>query len=165
MAWCMECAKKNRIIKANKELDGDPLCDPCYTIALHGPNPPRPSSNDFEPPMRSKEMATLTPADRATRTQCPGGCGKLLRSDNKTGICKPCEKAQAKTGEARGKSDDVKVVRRGRKPGPQRKSQPDKSEAPESVTVELRASVLDRIWSGLTLQEKAEALFPPMELV
>lgn len=153
MAWCIECYSENhQTVTATKEFDGDPLCGIHYSLARiaeeKAPEKKELTAPRSEP--KGTTMATHTDEERAKRTKCPG-CGNMLRSDNKTGVCKPCSKA---TGS--------KPPRKPRAATPQTDThEPEKSgeAATESVSVALTHNHADDIWSRLSLADKIKALF------
>lgn len=147
----------------------------------HIPTPPSPlpaarSSSAVKPqpqkPERSaKPMATLTPEERANRKPCPG-CGKPLRKDNTKGACGKCLKAgvvptaAAKLGRPRknaSKSADAPPQQtNGHKLPPVAIASNGKIAANGAYKVPCMVSewAMDRIWTRLTPDEKAQLLFP-----
>lgn len=64
MGWCVECYSEQRQIQATKELDGDPLCERHYLLAMAN------GGKSMDDKVCGRE-----------------GCGKALTSANKSGYC------------------------------------------------------------------------------
>lgn len=179
MSWCEECWSQDRkTVTATKVLDESDLCDLHYRRALGEglpavpknvppmppvsgagatvapiPNTPNFHATEVRLPAVTVSAASVPPTNEKTKRLCACGCGTALV--NRHPYIKghnPEAKKKATPAPNNGKEKRPVAIRGGQVS--------NRNGDAATVTVGLQASHLDALWARLSLQEKADKLFP-----